>query len=140
MAKPITPEPQTPNINLIGAGTIIVGDIKVNGDMRIDGSVNGKIHGKGKLVIGSSGVIEGEIHCQNADISGMIKGQVHVGELLVLKSSAKIIGDIHTQKISIEPGALFTGNCTMSANMNVNKDMTSVFNADGTKRTTESPR
>lgn len=135
----MTPEPQqTPNINLIGAGTAIVGDIKLNGDIRIDGSINGKINGKGKLVIGSSGVLEGEIHCQNADISGMVKGQIHVSELLVLKATAKVVGDIHTQKISIEPGAVFTGNCTMSAS--VNKESISSFNADGIKRPTENAR
>ncbi len=138
MAKTMTPEPQAPNINLIGAGTTITGDIHVNGDMRLDGAVKGKLSGKGKVVIGTSGSLEGEIHCQNADISGYVKGQLQVSELLVLKSTAKIIGDIHAQKISIEPGALFTGNCSMS--VSPSKEMMSGFNADGTKRTTEGAR
>ncbi|PKP04801.1 MAG: cell shape determination protein CcmA [Bacteroidetes bacterium HGW-Bacteroidetes-6] len=138
MAKTITPEPQTPNINLIGAGTVIVGDVKANGDIRVDGTINGKLHGKGKVVVGTSGSIEGEINCQNADISGMVKGQIHVTELLVIKTSAKIIGDIHTQKISIEPGALFTGNCSMSAS--VNKEVISSYNAEAIKRPQEAGR
>ena len=114
MAKIQTPETQTPNINLIGKGTIIVGDLKANGDIRIDGNLNGKLHGKGRVVIGPSGSVEGEIHCHNMEISGQVKGQIAVSDLLALKASAKVHGDIKTAKISIEPGAMYTGTCSMS--------------------------
>lgn len=102
-------------INLIGGGTSIVGDITSNGDVRIDGTLKGNISISGKLVIGQSGQIEGNVTCQNADISGEIKGSVNVSELLALKSTAKILGDIVTGKISIEPNATFTGTCNMGA-------------------------
>lgn len=114
MAKVQTPETQTPNINLIGKGTMIIGDLKANGDIRIDGNLNGKLHGKGRVVIGPSGSVEGEIHCQNAEVSGMVKGHLAVRELLSLKASARVQGDIMTAKISIEPGAVYTGNCNMT--------------------------
>jgi len=102
------------SINLIGNGTTIEGDIKANGDVRIDGLLTGSIHTKGKLVVGPSGKIEGEVVCQNADISGSINGKVNVSDLLALKSSAKLNGDISTGKLAIEPGAAFTGACTMN--------------------------
>jgi cytoskeletal protein CcmA (bactofilin family) len=98
------------SINLIGNGTSITGDIKSNGDVRIDGALKGNISISGKLVVGASGNIEGNIVCQNADISGEIHGKLNVSELLTLKSSAKILGDIVTAKINIEIGATFTGN------------------------------
>ncbi len=104
---------ETPSVNLIGAGTIIEGDITTNGDMRIDGSLTGSINVKGKLVVGASGSIEGEIICQNADVSGTIKGKIGVSELLSLKASSKLSGDIITNKIAIEPGATFSGSCSM---------------------------
>lgn len=104
---------ENPSVNIIGAGTIIEGDITTNGDMRIDGSLTGSINVKGKLVVGPSGMIEGEIICQNADISGTIKGKIGVAELLALKSSSKLTGDIITNKIAIEPGAAFSGSCSM---------------------------
>ncbi|MDQ3046657.1 MAG: polymer-forming cytoskeletal protein [Bacteroidota bacterium] len=104
---------ETPSVNLIGAGTIIEGDITTNGDMRIDGSLTGSINVKGKLVVGASGNIEGEIICQNADVSGTIKGKIGVSELLSLKASSKLSGDIITNKIAIEPGATFSGSCSM---------------------------
>ena len=104
---------EAPSVNLIGAGTVIQGDIKTNGDIRIDGTLTGSISVKGKLVIGVSGSVEGEIICQNADISGTVKAKVTVAELLSLKASAKLSGDIVTNKIAIEPGAVFSGSCSM---------------------------
>jgi cytoskeletal protein CcmA (bactofilin family) len=103
------------SINLIGNGTSITGDIKSNGDVRIDGTLKGNISISGKLVVGASGNIEGNVICQNADISGEIHGKVTVSELLSLKASAKLLGDIVTGKISIEPNATFTGTCNMGA-------------------------
>ena len=111
MAKNNTSD--SPSVNIIGAGTVIEGDITTNGDMRIDGSLTGTINVKGKLVVGASGAVEGEIICQNADISGTIKGKIGVAELLALKSSSKLTGDIITNKIAIEPGATFSGSCSM---------------------------
>jgi cytoskeletal protein CcmA (bactofilin family) len=105
----------TSSINLIGNGTTIVGDITSNGDMRIDGTLQGNININGKLVVGSTGRIDGNIICQNADISGEIHGKVTISELLILKASSKLLGDIITGKISIEPNATFTGTCNMGA-------------------------
>jgi cytoskeletal protein CcmA (bactofilin family) len=108
------------SVNLIGAGTVIEGDVTTSGDIRIDGSLTGSIKVKGKLVIGVSGTIDGEVVCQNADISGSMKGKISVSELLSLKASAKLMGDIITNKIAVEPGATFTGSCSMGG---VIKDM-----------------
>lgn len=116
--------PEGASINLIGNGTNIVGDITSNGDLRIDGTLNGNLTISGKLVVGTTGKIEGNIQCQNADISGEINGKVTVSELLALKASAKILGDIITGKISIEPNATFTGTCNMGAVVkNMTKDV-----------------
>lgn len=105
----------TASINLIGNGTAIVGDMTSNGDVRIDGTLKGNITINGKLVVGSTGKIEGNVTCQNADISGEIHGKVEISELLSLKASSKLMGDIITGKISIEPNATFTGTCSMGA-------------------------
>ena len=101
------------SVNILGNGTTFVGEVKSNGDFRIDGNLKGNIDVKGKLVVGNSGSIEGEIFCQNADISGEIKGKINVTELLTLKSTARLHGDIITGKIAIEPEAQFTGSCAM---------------------------
>jgi cytoskeletal protein CcmA (bactofilin family) len=113
MSKP--KETEVPSINLLGSGTIVKGEIKLNGDFRIDGTFIGSIQCKGKVVVGTTGVIEGEIICQNADFSGEIKATVKVSELLTLKESAKFTGDMTTNKLAIEPGARFSGNCIMES-------------------------
>lgn len=103
----------TSAINLIGAGTVVEGDIKSNGDIRIDGSVLGNVVSKAKVVVGATGSIDGNVTSQNADVSGSIRGKVTVNELLFLKSSANIQGDIVTGKLVVEVGATFTGTCNM---------------------------
>lgn len=107
-------ETDSPTINLISIGTEITGDIKSNGDIRIDGSLKGILNTKGKVVIGPTGKVNGEVICKNSEVSGVIEGKITVEQLLNLKSSSKIHGDIITSKLSIEPGALFSGNCKMS--------------------------
>ncbi len=101
-------------INLISNGTDITGDIKSIGDIRIDGTLTGNLNTKGKVVIGPSGKVKGEVICKNSEVSGIVDGKICVGQLLTLKTSSKIVGDIVTFKLSIEPGAKFTGNCKMS--------------------------
>jgi cytoskeletal protein CcmA (bactofilin family) len=107
-------EPEMPSINILGAGAIVKGEIQVNGDFRIDGTLNGNIICKGKIVVGPTGKIDGDIQCQSADFSGEVKANVKVTELLTLKESARFSGDIITGKLAIEPGAQFSGSCAMN--------------------------
>jgi cytoskeletal protein CcmA (bactofilin family) len=105
----------TAAINMIGAGTTILGDVISKGDIRVDGILRGSVNTEGKVVLGNEGVIEGDVMCKDADISGVVKAKITVSQLLTLKSSAKLNGDIITNKLSIEPGAAFTGSCSMGA-------------------------
>jgi cytoskeletal protein CcmA (bactofilin family) len=112
MAKNNETEPAA--INLISNGTDITGDIRSGGDIRIDGSLTGNLNTKGKVVIGVTGKVNGEVICKNSEVSGCIEGKISVSQLLILKASSRITGDIATVKLSIEPGAKFSGNCKMS--------------------------
>ena len=106
-------EPESNSINIITAGTLIKGDISASGDFRLDGTLEGNIQLNGKLVVGDSGVVNGNILCVNANIIGTVNGNLSVKELLSLHSSARVRGDILINKLSIEPGAVFTGKCRM---------------------------
>lgn len=99
--------------NLINAGTIIDGNIECQGDIRFDGVLTGNLSTKGKLVIGANGDIKGDIICANCDIEGNVEGKIAVSELLSFKATARFIGDIVTGKLAIEPGAIFSGKCSM---------------------------
>lgn len=112
MAK--TPEILTPDdLNKIINGTVFKGDITSNGDFRIDGALKGSIQSKGKIVIGPTGSIEGEIRCKNAEIFGKVNAKVFVEELLSLRTSAELNGDIVYNKIAIEAGAKLIGTLTI---------------------------
>ncbi len=110
-------------INMIGVGTTITGDVNSNGDLRIDGTLKGSVATEGKVVLGKNGIIEGDVVCNNADIAGEIKAKITVSQLLTLKSTAKLKGDIITNKLSIEPGAVFSGSCSMGAVIKDIKDV-----------------
>jgi len=105
----------TETVNTIGAGTVIMGDVQSKGDIRVDGTLKGSVNTSGKVALGKGGIIEGDVICNSADISGTIKAKITVSELLSLKATSKLNGDIITNKLSIEPGATFTGSCSMGA-------------------------
>jgi cytoskeletal protein CcmA (bactofilin family) len=107
------PEQDAKNINLINKGTKIAGDIVSEGDIRIDGYLKGNIKSKGRLVVGESGAIEGEIECANVEVAGKVKGKISASELLTMKSTAMVSGEITTSKLAVEPGSLFSGTCRM---------------------------
>lgn len=100
-------------VNIIGAGTQIEGEIKSENDIRVDGKMKGIITSKSKVVIGSTGVVDGDMICETADISGKVFGRVEVSDLLYLKSTGYLEGDIITGKLVVEAGARFTGSCKM---------------------------
>lgn len=100
-------------LNRIVEGTTFEGDIKSDSNIRIDGKIKGTINTKGRLVVGPSGHIDGEVACQNADVEGTVVGKINVDQLLTLKATAKLQGDINTNKLAIEPGAAFSGSCAM---------------------------
>jgi len=99
--------------NRIVEGTIIKGDIISKADFRLDGELIGNFQSKGKLVIGPTGSVTGDISCNNADIEGKFRGTIQVAELLNVKSKASIQGDATVGKLSVEPGADFSASCIM---------------------------
>ena len=102
------------NLNILGSGTTIVGNIVSQGDVRVDGVLEGNLTTQSKLVIGTTGKIVGEIKCKDCEISGMVNGKIQVENLLMLKASATVEGEIRTTKLAIEPNAVFSGTCSMS--------------------------
>ncbi len=112
MAKVAEAE-NTNKINLIGVGTTIEGNITSNENIRFDGILIGNLTTKGKVFIGQSGKVSGEIRCRNCEVEGVVEGKVVVEELLSLRSMSRLFGEIKTSKLAIEPGALFTGKCDM---------------------------
>jgi cytoskeletal protein CcmA (bactofilin family) len=99
--------------NRIVEGTTIKGDITSQADLRLDGHLVGNITSQGRLVIGPSGSVAGDIKCKSADIEGKFDGRIEVDELLSIKNKAHIKGEVVTGKLAVEPGAVFAATCTM---------------------------
>lgn len=99
--------------NRIAAGTLITGDISGKGAFRIDGTLEGNLKTAGKVVIGGSGLINGSLDCEHADIEGKVSGNVVVKGSLSLRNSAVIDGEVFTGKLAVEPGANFNATCKM---------------------------
>jgi cytoskeletal protein CcmA (bactofilin family) len=111
----IPENPLDTSINRVVEGTSIKGDIRCESNIRIDGIFVGDLVTKGRLVVGPNGKLEGTIVCQNAELEGQIKGKIQVQQLLTLKSTAKVEGEVVTDKLAIEPGASFSGSCSMGS-------------------------
>jgi cytoskeletal protein CcmA (bactofilin family) len=111
MSKPVISEVKA--LNTIAQDTKIKGNIESNGDIRIDGSLEGDLDCKGRVVVGPDSKILGTIRCTSAEIMGFVKGEIVVKDLLSLKASASITGNLTMGKLSVEPGARFVGHCKM---------------------------
>ena len=102
---------------IIGAGTTITGDMISNGDIRIDGILNGNLEAKAKILIGPEGTVEGDVEGLQADVLGKVVGKIKVKELLHLRGKATLHGDIYAGKLQMEPTVTFNGQCHMGANI-----------------------
>ena len=102
---------------LISAGTTLKGDISSSGDLRIDGTIIGNIHSSAKIVIGSNGVVEGDISGNQADIVGKVSGNIRAKELIQLRGESVVTGNLYAGKLQVEPSATFNGQCHMGANI-----------------------
>jgi cytoskeletal protein CcmA (bactofilin family) len=102
---------------LISAGTSLKGDLSSNNDLRIDGTITGNVHSASKIVIGASGVVEGDISGNQADIVGKVSGNIRTKDLLQLRSDCVVNGNLFAGKLQVEPTAIFNGQCHMGEKM-----------------------
>ncbi|WP_245683953.1 bactofilin family protein [Rhodohalobacter halophilus] len=116
---------QSPTLNMVSEGTTLEGTINSQNDIRIAGKLKGEGISKGKLIVTSSGVVQGDVKVAEADIAGKIEGTIRVTNKLNLRSSAVIDGDIYTKSLLVEEGAQINGACRMgsdSANLDKSSD------------------
>ena len=109
-------KPQKPKVmerNVVAKNTTIVGDIKSDGDFRIDGTLEGTLVTNGRVIIGVEGFIKGKVEATNSDIEGKFSGELMVSNTLTIKATADISGDVVIGKLSVEPGASFNATCAM---------------------------
>lgn len=113
MGKAIEPVVNANSVSRISEGTVVKGEITSPGDIRIDGEFEGRIVAKGRVVIGESARIKGDIVCANIDLFGKLSGDVFVKDTLALKAGCSVEGNLNVSKLYVELGSSFNGNCKM---------------------------
>ena len=99
---------------IVGHSVKIEGDLVSEGDIKVDGTVSGKIRTSKNLFIGPTAKINADIESGSATVAGIIDGNVKTNGLLVILQTGHLTGDINCRQLAIEEGAYFIGNCTMS--------------------------
>ena len=101
------------SVSRISAGTVVKGDITSPSDIRIDGTFEGRIQSKGRVVVGERATIRGDVICENMDLWGNLNGNIFVKDTLSLKDGCEVGGNLHVKRLSVELGSTFNGNCQM---------------------------
>lgn len=127
-------------VNRIAKGTTFEGVLRSENNVRIDGTFEGDLITKGRLVVGSTGRVKGTVSCAHCETEGEMEGKILVQELFVLKSSAKVHGDIQYGQLMVENGAEATGNLHLTSKVkDINKELkrdnsNPAVNAEGSKQ------
>ncbi len=116
--KNTTDNPQNTSANTAGtsqivAGTVIEGKLKIPGDLRLEGEIIGDVNSEAKVVMGKTGIIDGNVKARNLDIRGKFTGELNISETLQIRSDADIQGNINTKNLVVENGAKLSGNCNV---------------------------
>jgi cytoskeletal protein CcmA (bactofilin family) len=99
--------------SLIGAGTVVRGDVVFTGGLRIDGEVEGNVttaDGQaGTLVVSEAARVNGGITVSHVVVNGAVKGAVAAREYLELQRKARVDGDVTYRALEMHAGATVTG-------------------------------
>lgn len=96
---------------LIGSGSFIKGNLRINGFIRIDGDIDGDIDTDGAVIISERAKIRGNLTAKSAIVGGIILGDISVAEGVKLLSSSAVIGNIIAKKVQMEEDVIFQGHC-----------------------------
>lgn len=109
------------SISRISSGTSIKGEIVSQGDIRIDGTFDGKLQCNGRVVVGETASVKGDIICGSVDLWGKVEGNIFVKDTLSLKEGCIVNGNLHIRKLFVELGSTFNGSCKMITEMEFDK-------------------
>ncbi len=98
----------------LGADCRVEGTLEFKGTIRLDGRVKGKILSNGgTLIVGEKAVIHADVRVDSIIVMGEINGTIDAKKRVEVYKPGRVNGDIEAGIISIEPGGVFTGNCSM---------------------------
>lgn len=99
---------------VIGRNTRIIGEIKTEGSLRLDGRGEGNLSASDTLITGQGSFVKGDIRCKNGVLGGRIEGNIFAGGVVEMQSGSSLLGDISCKGLIIQPNVFFEGRCQMT--------------------------
>lgn len=97
-------------LNRLVSGTKLTGDLIANSSLRIDGEIIGNVKCNGKFVLGSEGLVTGDVYAVEVELDGTVHGNISAESLLTLHKTSVVKGEVRTKRLVIEDGAQIEGN------------------------------
>ena len=101
----------------IGKGMSVEGKLSFEGTVTVEGHFTGDVVSGGILIVGESGLVEGDVSVDNVIVHGEVRGTINAKTKAELNKPAKVRGDIFTPNLIICEGVLFEGQCNMGGNV-----------------------
>ncbi|MGH7856472.1 MAG: bactofilin family protein, partial [Candidatus Binatia bacterium] len=92
----------------------IEGNLEIEGEVKLQGQISGKVVGTGLVTIGEQANVRANVHAPAVIVEGVVRGEIHAKERIELHRTAKVQGLISAPRLRIDEGALFEGECRMS--------------------------
>ena len=94
---------------IIGKGSSITGNLRINGFVRLDGDINGNLETDGNIIIGDGARIKGDVKAKAVIVGGIVVGNILAQESVKLLSNSAVLGDVISRKVQVEDKATFHG-------------------------------
>jgi cytoskeletal protein CcmA (bactofilin family) len=101
-------------MNIIGAGTVVEGKIRSQGNVRVDGKLIGELTASESLSIGITGEVEGNVTAKNVTVGGKVRGTINASEKIVFEGKSVVRGDIRATRLVVDEGSIFDGRVSMT--------------------------
>lgn len=98
----------------IGEDSLLEGRFLVKGNMRIDGTFEGKALQVDQLQIGAKAKVKTNINATSVVVEGLVIGNIAAARRILLLSTARVLGDLKTPELIIQDGVILEGRCTIS--------------------------
>lgn len=107
---------------VLGPRDRLSGELHIDGDIRIQGSVEGQIHAGGDIEVEHSGRVEADLDGGSVTVQGSVAGNVVARRRLLVAGSGRVSGDVRTPKLQVDDGATVNGTITMNGTGPVSDD------------------
>lgn len=100
-------------VSVLGGGIEVTGDVRGDGEIRIEGRVEGSVSTSGRVIVESSGEVEGDIQAEEVVANGKVHGNIAATGAVRLKKGCEIEADVSASTIELEEGGIVNGQLNM---------------------------